>query len=175
MKKNQNKTSWRDNRGSTLVELIVVVVLFVVLVPSSVYIYLSARKISGQAYIQHQAAVTLGETNDILRFLRNQGFDLLTNGSFYLIRDPGSSNWLVKSDLPNVDIYERYITVSDALRHDSTGDLYLPGDTGTSYSDPNTKKIDISVIWSPDYLPLEQISHTIYISNWQNTVTYPSV
>jgi hypothetical protein len=161
-------------RGSTIVELIIVVVLFVILVPASLGIFISARKISGQAYIQHQAAVTLGETNDILRYLRNQGFDLLIDGSFYLIRNPGTGSWLVKSDLPDIDIYERFITVSNALRHDGTNDLYFDGDVGPSHEDPDTKKVEIEVIWSPDYLPLETISHTIYITNWQKVITYAS-
>ena len=58
-------------KGFTLVEIILVIVLIVVLVPASLGIFISARKIGGQAYVQHQAAVTLGETEDILRFLRN--------------------------------------------------------------------------------------------------------
>jgi type II secretory pathway pseudopilin PulG len=163
----------RDNKkGSTLVELMIVVVLIVVLIPSAVNMFISARKINGQAYIQHQGAVTLGETTDILRYLRNQGFSLLVNGSFYLIRNPGSSSWLVKSDLPNIDTYERYITVSDALRHQDTKNLYLTGDTGTSYSDPDTKKIVMQIIWSPSFLSLNLISQTVYITNWEKVITY---
>ncbi len=162
-------------KGSTIVELIIVVVLFVVMIPSSIAIYLSASKISGQAYVQHQAAVALGETNDIIRYLRNQGFNLLENGDFYLIRNPGAGTWLVKNDLPDQDIYERHITVSSALRHQTTNDLYFPGDVGASYEDTDTKQIDIDIIWSPDYLALDQISHAIYITNWQKVWTYPSV
>jgi hypothetical protein len=158
-----------------LVEIIIVVVLMIVLIPAALSVYISARKIGGQAYTQHQAAVTLGETNDILRFMRNQSFDLLVDGDFYLIRNPGTNSWLVKSDLPNLDTYERHITVSNALRHLGTNNLYLSGDTGTSYEDPDTKKIDIEILWSPDYLPLDLSSQTIYISNWQDTYAYPSV
>ena len=161
-------------KGSTIIELIIVIVLFVILVPASLGIFISARKISGQAYIQHQAAMTLGETNDILRYLRNQGFDLLIDGSFYLIRNPGTGSWLVKNDLPDIDIYERFITVSNAMRHDGSNDLYLPGDSGPNHEDFDTKKIDIQILWSPDYLPLDTISHTIYITNWQKVITYAS-
>jgi hypothetical protein len=162
----------KNKKGSTIVELIIVIVLFVVLVPASLGIFINARKISGQAYVQHQAAVTLGETNDILRYLRNEGFDLLVDGEFYLIRNPGTGSWLVKNDLPDLDIYERHITVSNALRHQDTGDLYLDGDTGASYEDPDTKKIIINILWSPDYLPLDLISNTVYISNWEKNITY---
>ena len=163
-----------NTRGTTLVEIIIVVVLIVVLVPASLGMLISARKIGGQAYIQHQAAVTLGETNDILRYMRNQGYDLLVDGDFYLIRNPGTNSWLVKSDLPNLDTYERHITVSNALRHDGTNDLYFAGDTGASYEDPDTKKIDMEILWSPDYLPLDMASQTIYITNWQGAFAYPS-
>lgn len=164
----------RGKTGSSIVELIIVTVLFAILVPASIGIFVSASKINGQAYLQHSAAVTLGETNDILRFMRNQSFDLLNNGSFYLIRNPGSDSWLVKSDLPDKDVFERYITISNVLRHQFTGDIYLDGDIGTNYEDINTKKIDISVLWAPDYIPLDLISHTVYISNWQDAYTYPS-
>ena len=163
-----------NTRGSTIVELMVVTILFVILIPSALSIYIGARKIGGQAYVQHQAAVTLGETNDILRYLRNQNFNLLVDGEFYLIRNPGTGSWLVKSDLPDMDIFERHITVSNALRHDTTDDLYLPGDAGTSYEDPDTKKVDIKVLWSPEYLPLDLITHTIYIANWQKVITFNS-
>lgn len=173
-KMRNQKSKIRNIEGSTIVELIIVVVLLVVLVPASLGIFISARKISGQSYVQHQAAVTLGETNDIIRYLRNQGYDILTNGQFYLIRNPGTGSWLVKSDLPDMDVYERLVTVSNAMRHESTGDLYMPGDTGPSYEDPDTKKIDIDILWAPDYLSLDLISHTIYVTNWQKVITYAS-
>jgi hypothetical protein len=161
-------------KGYSIVELIIVTVLFAIFVPTAIGLFISAQKISGQAYVQHSAAVTLGETNDILRYMRNQGFDLLVNGSFYLIRNPGTGSWLVKSDLPDFDIFERYITVSNALRHQDTNDIYFDGDMGLSYEDPDTKKIIMEILWAPDYLPLEQITQTIYITNWQKPITYNS-
>ncbi|MBU0727779.1 hypothetical protein KKA95_03780 [Patescibacteria group bacterium] len=161
-------------KGSSIVELIIVTILFAILVPTSIGIFISASKINGQAYIQHSAATTLGETNDILRYMRNQGFDLIANGSFYLIRNPGSNSWLVKNDLPDKDTFERYITVSNALRHDSTNNIYFDGDSGPNHEDPNTKKIEIQILWAPDYLPLDLITQTIYITNWQKTITYSS-
>ncbi|MBI5421670.1 hypothetical protein HZA44_00865 [Candidatus Peregrinibacteria bacterium] len=161
-------------RGSSLVELVIVTVLFAILVPASLEVFVSGRKISGQSYIQHQAAVTLGEVDDILRYMRGMDFGLLPNGDFFLIRNPGTGSWLVKSDLPDKDTFERHIIVSSALRHTGTGDLYMPGDTGTSYEDPDTKKIDINILWAPDYLPLDLISHTIYLTDWTKSITYAS-
>ena len=170
----RNKSNHRNPKGTTLVEIIIVVVLIIVFIPAVLNMFISARKISGQAYIQHQAAVTLGETNDILRFMRNQSYDLLVNGEFYLIRNPGTNSWLVKSDMPNPDTYERHIIVSTAKRHTGTNDLYLAGGTGASYDDPDTKKIDIQILWDPSYLPLDMSAQTIYITNWQHSFTYPA-
>ncbi len=153
-------------------ELIIVTILFAILIPSSLGIYIGAKKVSGQAYIQHSAAIALGETSDILRFLRNQGYGLLENGSFYLIRNPGTNSWLVKSDLPDMDTFERYITVSNALRHQASDNLYFDDDTGPSYEDTNTKKIELDILWAPDYIPTDLISKTIYISNWQSNIAY---
>jgi hypothetical protein len=169
----KNKKNPRENKkGSSIVELIIVTVLFAVLIPSSLGIFVSARKIIGQSYIQHQAAVNLGESNDILRYLRNLSFDLISDGNFYLIRNPGTNSWLIKNDLPDKDVYERYITVENALRHDDTDDLYFDGDTGTYYEDTNTKKVTISILWAPDYIHLDLITQTIYISNWHKIITY---
>ena len=159
-------------RGSSLVELIIVIILFAIMIPSALSIYVGAKKISGQSYIQHSAALTLGETSDIIRFVRNQGFEKLMNGSFYFIRNPGTNSWLVKSDLPDKETFERYITISDALRHMDSKHLYFEEDTGPSYSDPNTKKIDISILWAPDYIPSDLISKTIYVTDWQSNVIY---
>ncbi len=157
-----------------MVELILVTVLFAILIPASLGIFVSGRKISGQSYIQHQAAVTLGEVDDILRFMRNIDYGLLPNGEFYLIRNPGTGSWLVKNDLPDKDIFERHVTISNALRHTVTNDLYLPGDTGPSVEDPDTKKVDINILWAPDYIPMDLISHTIYVTNWTKAITYDS-
>ena len=155
-------------------ELVIVTVLFAILVPVSVGIFISGRKITGQGYIQHQAALTLGENNDILRYLRNLGYDQLSNGSFYLIRNPGAGSWLVKSDLPEKELFERFINVSDALRHQGTNHLYFDGDTGAFYADPDTKKVVIDILWAPDYLHSDIISQTIYISDWKKVVVYDS-
>jgi len=74
--------------------------------------------------------------------------------------------------MPNLDTYERHITVANALRHQGSNNLYLSGETGASYEDPDTKKILIQILWSPDYLPLDMSSQTIYITNWQKAFTY---
>lgn len=161
-----------DQRGSSLVELIIVTILFAIFVPVSLGIQISGRKITGQSYIQHAGASNLSETTDILEFLRNEDFDLMTNGSFYLIRNPGNKSYLIKADLPTKDAFERYITISDAIRHKSSWALYMDGDTGPQEVDPNTKKVDISILWAPDYIPMDLISQTFYITNWQDHYIY---
>ena len=168
----KNSNHRRKTRGSSLVELIVVTILFMILVPASLGVFVGARKITGQSYVQNRAAVTLGETNDILRYMRNLDFELLVNGDFYLIRNPGTSSWLVKGTLPDKDTFERHVIVSNSLRHSDTNNIYFDGDTGGSYEDPDTKKVEISVLWAPDYIPLDLIQHTLYISNWQKVFTY---
>ncbi len=170
----EHKNHRPDTKGSSLVELIIVTILFAIFIPVSLGIFIGGRKITGQSYVQHAAAITLTETTDILEFIRNDGFDLLTEGSFYLIRNPGNNSWLIKSDLPDKDTFERFITVSNALRHESNDDLFMNGDIGTAYEDPNTKKIEIEILWAPDYIPLDLISRTFYVSDWQNDYVYPS-
>ncbi|MBN2096829.1 hypothetical protein JW752_05575 [Candidatus Peregrinibacteria bacterium] len=163
---------FKNRSGLSMVELIIVTVLFMILVPTSLAIFVGARKITGQSYIQHQAAVTSSESADILRYMRNLDFDWLVNGTFFLIRNPGTGSWLVKSDLADMDIFERRVVVSDAKRHLDTHDLYFDGETGAFYEDPNTKRVDVSVVWAPDYLPLDLLTHTLYVTNWQRVVTY---
>jgi len=172
---NQKRKFRPDKRGSSLVELIIVTILFAIFIPVSLGIFIGGRKITGQSYIQHAAAITLTETTDILEFIRNDGYAMLTNGSFYLIRNPGNNSWLIKSDLPDKDTFERFITVSNAQRHESNDNLFLEGDVGTSYEDPNTKKIEIEILWAPDYIPLDLISRTFYVSDWQSDFTYSSI
>jgi len=93
----------------------------------SLGIHISGRKITGQSYVQHAAAANLSETADILEFLRNEDYDLMTNGSFYLVRNPGTQSFLLKSDLPDQDTFERHITISNAQRNNETNDLYIEG------------------------------------------------
>ena len=73
-----------------------------------------------------------------------------------------------------MDIFERRIIVSNALRHTDTHDIYFDGDAGDSYEDTDTKKVEISVIWAPDYMPVGSLAHTLYITDWQKVVTYSS-
>jgi len=51
----------------------------------------------------------------------------------------------------------------------------MDGDTGISYEDVNTKKVEIEILWAPDYIPLDLISRTFYVSNWQKDYTIPSI
>lgn len=162
----------KNSRGSSLVELIIVTILFAIFIPVSLGIFISGRKIAGQSYLQHYAATTMTETVDILKFLRVQGFGLISDGSFYLIRNPGNNSWLIKNDLPSKEAFERYITVSDALRHTSNDNIFFEGDTGDNYADPNTKEVNINILWAPDYIPLDLISQTFYITDWQNNYIY---
>lgn len=171
---NAKKKFQLDKKGSSLVELIIVIILFAAFVPISLNIFIGGRKVTGQAYVQHAAARALTETTDILVFIRNKSFNLLADGSFYLIRNPGNNSWLIKNDLPDKDTFERFITISSALRHQSSDDLYFDEDIGPSYTDANTKKIKIEILWAPDYIPLDLISRTFYISDWQNSYIYSS-
>ncbi len=283
-----------------MVELIIVTVLFLVLIPSSLGIYIGARKITGQSYLQHQAAVTLGETSDIIRYMQNLNYDSLARGEFFLIRNPGNRSWLVKSDLADMDAFERRVNVDYALRNKNDNELFLdeiviteneqdliglmnqnppltsaevkdallavspisttvmveaidrtpplnssdmkevllasspletyalqslifrtpplmtssdmkdvllassplltstlqliidmtpplyPGDLaivmaaqagpvqeyGDIYLDVDTKKIDMSVLWAPEYIPLDLVTHELYITNWEKLFTY---
>ena len=167
MSKNKNK-----NNGLSIVEIIIVIMLFLILIPTSLAIFIKARKLTGQSYIQNQASVTLAESVDILRYLRNLDYDQLVNGEFFLIRNTSSGSWLIKSDLPDMDIFERKIKIEDALRHTITNDLYFDGDTGASYEDPDTKKIIVSILWSPDYLPEDLLTHTFYLANLEQSIYY---
>lgn len=163
---------WADKRGSSLIELMIVTILFAIFIPVSLNINISGRKITGQSYIQHAGAANLTETTQILEFLRNEEFDLLSDGSFYLIRNPGNRSYLIKAEIPEKEAFERYVTISNAFRHNTNNDLYIDGDTGPNHEDPDTKQIEINILWAPDYIPLDLISQTFYITDWQKTITY---
>lgn len=177
MFQNFHKSSAKKSRpkGSALVELIIVTILFVTMITAMQEIFISSKKLTGQAYIQHESATILWESNNILSYMRNRGFDLLINGTYYLVPNPGANSWLLKNSIVEGTLFIRRVVISDALRHVGTDNLYLDGDTGTSYVDLDTKRLDISVLWAPDYLPQDLISHTIYVVNWLKTNTYSSI
>jgi len=165
------KNTFKNRHGSSIIELIIVIALFIIIIPSALVIFISARKINGQSYIQHSAATTLSETNDILLYLRNLSYDQLANGDFYLIRNPGAGSWLIKNDLPDMDTFERHVNISTAYRHTSNGNICTDSTSGCN-PDNNTKKIEINILWAPDYIKSETTSQTVYISNWESPITY---
>jgi len=165
------KNFLKNNKGSSIIELIIVTVLFAIIIPSSIAIFVSARKINGQSYVQHSAATTLSETNDILMYLRNLNYNQLVNGDFYLIRNPGVGSWLIKNDLPDMDTFERHINISNAYRDDTSFNICIDSNAGCSL-DINTKKIEINILWAPDYIRSDTTSQIVYITNWETPITY---
>ena len=168
MKKQKNK------KGSSIVELIIVTVLFAVLVPAALGIFLAGLKISGQGYIQHEAATALGETGDTIRFLRTRGFaTLLAEGeeenTFYLVRTQ-EGHWLQKGSLTE-ELFSREITVNKSYRNNTTNDIctdYDPSSPDPNCNeDQNTRKITVKILWSPDYIPQEILTQVFYLTDWQ--------
>ena len=156
-----------------MIEIVIVVVLFAIFVPSALSLFISARKINGRSYIQHAAATTLSETNDIIVYMRNLSFGQLVNGDYFLIRNPGGGSWLVKNDLPDKELFERRIDISSAYRNLVSGNL-CPDviDAAGAVSqgcatDDDTKRIEVSIVWAPDYTKSETMSQTLYVTDWE--------
>ena len=161
-------------KGSSIVELIIVTVLFAVLIPAALGIFLAGLKISGQGYIQHEAATALNETGDTIRFMRTRGFaTLLPEGeeenTFYLVRTQ-EGHWLQKGSLAE-ELFSREITVARAYRNNTTNNIctdYDPDSPDPNCSeDEDTRKITLKILWSPDYIPQEILTQVFYLTNWQ--------
>ena len=159
-------------KGFGLIEVIIAVVIMTIFVTVGATMFITARRSAGQAFIQNTAAITLAETREMLEHMRNQDADLLSNGSFYLTRELEFSSWLIQSELPDDDLFVRQVTIEDALRHSADDHLYMDGDTGASYADPNTKKVTIQILWAPEFTPSSLLSNIIYFSNWDESYTF---
>ena len=152
-----------ESRGFVLVEAIVAVsvVSVVLLSLSGVAIFLSRASSNNTAKIQ--AAFLAEEGIEAVRILRDNGWSLkiasLDPDTAYYLAYVGGT-WNATTDVTLIDsTFERTFVLENVYRN-SSYDIVSTGGT----LDPNTKKVTVSVSWSPSGLTSTK-SFSTYLAN----------
>ncbi len=152
-----------NNRGQSLIEILVVIALTAILLPPLFYALMASREARPQQNVRFQAAQVLKETQDALRIIRENGWSSLsTPGTYHLVRS--GNTWTLSSGAETINGITRQVVISDVQR--LNGQIVTSGGT----NDPSTKKAVITISWSE---PLATtLSSTLYLTRYLENATY---
>lgn len=152
------------SKGQSLVELLIVMALLSIVLPTLFLGFLSSREGKAQQKQRIEATLLLREGQEALRNIREKGFsNIKTNGIYYPVVLADNS-WGLAPGSENRGEFIRKIEVDDAKR-DANGNIV---DNGTI--DPSTKKIVITVSWNKPYS--SSVSSSTYLTRYLNNTTF---
>lgn len=143
---------WKIQRGQVIVELLVAFGLAAILLPALLTGLIGARNGKVQQEQRILAVGLLREGEEVVRSVRDSGWDNVKTNGIYYPKAVGTS-WTLTTDAA-------YKTVGDFERTIEIADI-VP-------VDPSLKKITITVIWGGSFIP-SSMSSTLYITRWKNT------
>jgi type II secretory pathway pseudopilin PulG len=126
--------------GQSLVELLVVMGLMALLLPTLATALVTSREGRAQEKQRQEATWLLREAREAVRSVREEGWSNFTNGTFHPAAT--SSGWLLSSGSESINSYTRQVVLSDVYRN-SSGAVVTSGGT----LDPSTKKVRYVVSW----------------------------
>ncbi len=149
-----------NQRGQSLVELLVAIALASLLLPALLAGISASRGGRSQHDQRLQAAAYLKQSQEAVRSIAEGGWgNIATNGTFYPVISSGK--WILTPGTQSVAGLSLSVTINDTYR-DSSGAIATSGGT----IDPSTKKVVISVSWSTPLL--SSVSATSYFTRYKN-------
>lgn len=155
-------------KGFSIVEVIVAILIFVMFAASSIVTLLSSLS-SGRLASEQEIAQNLAlQGIEAVESIRNQSWEnFLNNGNYGIDNSLGYWRFNGSSDLIN-NRYSRVITL-EPVERDANGDIVASG----GVVDPDTKKITSTVSWKFTSARNENAQLVSYLTNWQ-TASGPS-
>lgn len=149
--------------GSLLIEIILAVALFAIIVPSLISGIITSRQGEPQQRQRQLATALIHETQDSLRTIRENRWDLLSpTGIFHPVKS--DNTWVLSSGSDTVNDFTRYINISDVYRD-------INGNIGTSGSlDPSTKRVTTVINWQQP--AVSALSAVSYFSRYLDNLTW---
>jgi prepilin-type N-terminal cleavage/methylation domain-containing protein len=151
----------RDNKGFSLIEIILAAALFCVFSASALMLLFSSLKANQQANQAQTALACATEGVEAIRAIRDDSFDRLenTNGSGLLFSNGG---WDFDSDHDDFGIYRRFISIAPAIR-DGNGNVIL----GEGTEDENMKRVTSTVSWTALSGKEATVELEEYLTRWK--------
>lgn len=151
-----------NNKGQSVIEVIVAVAILVIIAGSSVIAILGSFSATRLAEEETQAALFATEGIEAAQSIRNQDWDNLVSGGYGVSNAGGTWVFSGSSDNPGgTGKFSRAITIGDVQR-DGNGDIVESGGT----IDDDTKQVTSTITW--DFTPTRQntVEMTTYLTNW---------
>jgi Tfp pilus assembly protein PilV len=156
-----------NNRGITLIEVFLSISLLVVLVTSSLDILFPAVREAEIGRQRLQASWLLQEQEEGVRQIRNENWELLTPGTYFVQYNPTASpptlyqGWQL---IPGAGVKYGFTEQVVITIPDRVNENQLSNSSGSA--DDNMRKIVASISW-PSFGDTYSLAETSYISNWQ--------
>ncbi|MCA9370032.1 MAG: hypothetical protein H6774_00300 [Pseudomonadales bacterium] len=160
-------SSTSSQAGSSVIEVLVAMALFLLIVPAIIFGLITSRDGQPQSENRFEATLLLRESVEATRVMREGGWSTFAqNGEFHPV--VSGSVWSLQPGSELVGNFTRTITISD-VRRDAAGNIVDAG----GELDPSTKKVVSRVSWIQ---PREsQVSATLYVTRFLgNTVQVDS-
>jgi type II secretory pathway component PulJ len=151
----------RNNRGETLVEILVAIGIFAVAGSTAIMMVFSAFQSGRLGGQETQAEAVLREGVEAIQTMSMGAFNAVESGT-YGLSDAGGT-WELSGTSDTDGVYTRTVTIADTQRNGS-------GDIGAGTNDPYTRTITIAVNWTRDGVP-HSLSQTTYATAWDSTNT----
>lgn len=149
----------RTSRGQLLVEILLAIAITAIMLPALLTGLLSSKQGKAQQAQRVQAVALMKEAEEVVRNVRDQGWNVFSvNGTYHPLITGDS--WTLASGNETVNGLQRSITITDVYRN-SSGTIVTSGGT----LDISTKRVQIQVTWGLPYA--SSVNSTIYVSRYQ--------
>ncbi len=149
--------------GSSLVELMIAIGLFVAMTPALITGLISSRNGKAQQQQRSQAVMLLKEIEESARHIKNTDWTKLTPADTDLYVAKDDSGWNLVSGVENINGFSRKIVISHVYR-DSNNNIITTG--LPSQLDFSTKKITSTVSWTQPQV--SSVESVIYLTRHTN-------
>ena len=154
--------SLKSQSGQSVLEVILVIAVFSTLSLGVIVSFYSSAFASKQALQYGMARGYVKEAVEAVRSIRDQDWDLMTNGTFGLSTAAAKYAFSGASDSLQGGKYTRSVTIADAFRTGS-----LDGDLAASGTlDENTKKVSVNLSWQLLSGQIKNLVSVFYVMNW---------
>lgn len=153
--------NFKNQKGLSLIELIVAIAFFVLVVSGVIFLVLDAHSANRQGQERNKATQIAQEGLEAARSMKNRAWKYLSNGVHGLSDSKGY--WDFNGTADTIDQFTRQVKVENVSRQN--GDIVSSGGT----VDLDTKKVTSEVTW--EFTPLRP-SHVVletYFTNWKST------
>ena len=152
----------RFKPGSSIIEIIIALGIFIIIAASSVVIILGSFSTTRLAKEKIKATLIAQEGLEAVQSIRNQDWANLVTGTYGLEESTGIWGFASNPDIDSSGKFIRQIIVSDVER-DINQEIVSSGGT----IDEDSRKATVTVNWS--FTPSRQIEVTLetYLTNWQ--------